>query len=86
MDESLWKLEDSNLTLETIASGYSQTYQGLPEGDIFITLTSQKATKSMSESTDAIGLKEWVIFFLTLATLCGLGYIGLLLLKRRGKL
>lgn len=86
IDETLWQIEDSSLTLESVASGYRQTFQGLPEEDLFIILTRHQTTKSVDENAEAIGLKEWMTFIAALTTLCCLGFLGLLLLKRRGKL
>lgn len=84
MDDVLWTLEDSSMILETNELGYRQTFQGLPEGDLFITLTRQQATSPIVKNSDAIELKELVTFFIALGILCCLVYIGLIILKRRG--
>ncbi|GEM_PF-3218943 len=86
INETLWQIEDSSLTLESVASGYRHTFQGLPEEDLFITLTRQQTTKSVDVDSEAIGLNEWATFTVAIAIFCCLVFIGLLLLKGRGKL
>jgi hypothetical protein len=86
VDDSVWEIVESNLTLDKGEQGYVQTNNGLLEEDIFLTLRKVEEEHSVTPLVDENLLNELGMFLgimaIFIVTLLGIGY----LLLRRKKL